>query len=167
MRPTDARRERTIALLKEGYAAGCLGTATLERRVAAAARARSVAELRGLIADLPLRRLRDALRERLALVHEALTTPPGAPPTIVQVAPPPDGPGPWIIGRDPGCRLVIPAPTVSRRHAELRRAEAGWEVVDLGSTNGTWVNGWRVDRALVRPGDDLVIGDVRIAVVGS
>ena len=40
----------------------------------------------------------------------------------------------------------------------------GFEVCDLGSLNGTWVNGWRVDRATLRPGDSLRIGEVRVVL---
>ena len=82
----------------------------------------------------------------------------------VAVAAPPDGPGPWTIGRSDACRLVIEHGTISRRHAVLKPVEGGFEVRDLGSLNGTWVNGWRVDRALLRPGDTLTLGDVRVLV---
>jgi hypothetical protein len=46
----------------------------------------------------------------------------------------------------------------SGRHAELRRDRDGWMVVDVGSRNGTWVNGQRVDRALLKVGDELEFG---------
>ena len=82
----------------------------------------------------------------------------------VHVAAPPEGPGPWTIGRAEGCRLVIAHGTISRRHAVIKRAEDGFEVRDLGSTNGTWVNGWRVDRATVGPADALYFGDVRVVL---
>ena len=51
------------------------------------------------------------------------------------------------IGRDPASDIVTDDPTVSRAHAELRPRGDGWEVVDLGSTLGTWVDGQRVERA--------------------
>ena len=51
------------------------------------------------------------------------------------------------IGRDPGCDIVTDDATVSRAHAELRALGEGWEVVDLGSSLGTWVNGQRIQRA--------------------
>ena len=46
-----------------------------------------------------------------------------------------------VIGRDPGCDIVIPDRQVSRRHASLRRLADGFELVDLGSKNGTHLNG--------------------------
>ena len=153
MRADDRRRERTVAALGDGYAAGALGTETLSLRVEAAYRAQTVGELRRLTADLP-RRWLDAVRAWFA---------PAAVPTV-HIAPPPDGPGPWTLGRSSACRLVIAHGTVSRRHAELRRTPDGLEVRDLGSLNGTWVNGWRVERAALHPGDTLHVGDVHVVV---
>jgi pSer/pThr/pTyr-binding forkhead associated (FHA) protein len=63
-----------------------------------------------------------------------------------------------VIGRSRDCDVVIADPNVSRRHAELRRGEHGWSVVDLGSTNGVKVNGRRVSDSRLRPGDQITIG---------
>jgi ABC-type multidrug transport system ATPase subunit len=49
-----------------------------------------------------------------------------------------------IIGRDPSCRLHLPNPLVSSRHVQLHNDGSGWRATDLGSTNGTWVDGRRV-----------------------
>lgn len=51
------------------------------------------------------------------------------------------------IGRDESADIVTTDPAVSRRHAEIRALGEGWEVVDVGSSLGTWVNGRRVDRS--------------------
>ncbi|WP_323791808.1 FHA domain-containing protein [Nocardioides sp.] len=51
------------------------------------------------------------------------------------------------IGRDPASDVVTDNASVSRAHAELRPVGDGWEVVDLDSSLGTWVNGHRVQRA--------------------
>jgi hypothetical protein len=63
-----------------------------------------------------------------------------------------------VIGRSRDCDIVVSDPNVSRRHAELRRGEHGWSVVDLGSTNGIKVNGRRVDSARLQPGDRITLG---------
>jgi hypothetical protein len=69
-----------------------------------------------------------------------------------------DGPK-AVIGRSKDCDCVLRDPNVSRRHAELRRAETGdWQVVDLGSTNGVKVNGRRVSSSRLRPGDEVTLG---------
>ncbi|MCC7369143.1 MAG: FHA domain-containing protein, partial [Chloroflexi bacterium] len=62
------------------------------------------------------------------------------------------------IGRDDGNDLVLRDPRVSRRHALVRRLGQTFRVEDLGSTNGIFVNGRRVDRADLRPGDLIQVG---------
>jgi diguanylate cyclase (GGDEF)-like protein len=67
-----------------------------------------------------------------------------------------------VIGRTAGCDIVVPETRVSRRHAVLRRVAPNsqeFELVDLNSTNGTFLNGVRIDRALLRNGDKFGIGD--------
>jgi hypothetical protein len=63
-----------------------------------------------------------------------------------------------VVGRSREADLVIQDPNISRRHAELRRGDEGWQIVDLGSTNGIKVNGRRVDSQTLRPGDQVTIG---------
>jgi hypothetical protein len=63
-----------------------------------------------------------------------------------------------VLGRSREADIVLQDPNVSRRHAELRRDEGGWQVVDLGSTNGIKVNGRRVDQQPLSPGDQITIG---------
>ena len=68
--------------------------------------------------------------------------------------------GPVIqVGRAPGLEIVIGNPSVSRQQAEIRREGEGWVVRDIGSSNGTFVNGERLnaDRVL-RPGDEISFG---------
>ncbi len=68
-----------------------------------------------------------------------------------------------IVGRDPTADIVLDTPNVSRLHARLERTSEGLVVEDLGSTNGTWVNGGRIKgRVVVEPGDDLRFGPQRI-----
>lgn len=63
-----------------------------------------------------------------------------------------------IIGRHHSCDVVLTAPTVSRRHARLIFRDGGWIIQDLASTNGTMLNGQRVGRCRLRPGDQLALG---------
>lgn len=62
------------------------------------------------------------------------------------------------LGRDAACAVRLPADDVSRRHARIAADAEGHLVVDLGSTNGTWVNGRRVELHRLRPGDRLRLG---------
>jgi pSer/pThr/pTyr-binding forkhead associated (FHA) protein len=59
------------------------------------------------------------------------------------------GDGSTVIGRDPGCDIVLDDDRVSRRHARLVGADGAWRLSDLGSTNGTLVSG--------RPAEDITI----------
>jgi hypothetical protein len=63
-----------------------------------------------------------------------------------------------VLGRSREADIVLQDPNISRRHAELRRDEQGWQIVDLGSTNGIKVNGRRVDHQPLSPGDEITIG---------
>ena len=72
--------------------------------------------------------------------------------------------GETVVGRSAACGLQVLEPGVSGVHCRLE-LRGGWLVVrDLGSTNGTWLNGVRVDAAALRPGDRLRIGRVVFAV---
>ncbi|MCB2184922.1 MAG: FHA domain-containing protein [Deltaproteobacteria bacterium] len=65
-----------------------------------------------------------------------------------------------VVGRDPSCDLTLDHPDVSRRHAELRRTPQGYLIKDLGSTNGTTVNGTKVAEKLLANGDKVAFGAV-------
>jgi len=60
--------------------------------------------------------------------------------------------------------LVLRDPAVSRYHLELARTADGVSVVDLGSRNGTWANGVRVERAIIAAGTQLKLGDTTLTV---
>ena len=66
--------------------------------------------------------------------------------------------GGQTIGRDPGNDIVVDDLMVSRHHAELVASEGAFEIVDLGSQNGTYVNGTKVTRAPVVVGDVVSVG---------
>jgi len=69
-----------------------------------------------------------------------------------------------VIGRGTDCGLRIPARDVSRRHCEIVLASPRPMVNDLGSSNGTFLNGKRVTEGALSPGDRLVIGPVTFLV---
>jgi ABC-type multidrug transport system ATPase subunit/pSer/pThr/pTyr-binding forkhead associated (FHA) protein len=62
------------------------------------------------------------------------------------------------LGRDPSNDIVIDDPKVSRRHAELRRGDSGYEIVDCGSANGILFGGKKIAQRLLEDGDVLRIG---------
>src|SRR5947199_4412603 len=92
---------------------------------------------------------------RLAL---KLVAPSGSPAVLIA------GGRPYQVGRAVASDLAIQDPTVSRRHAELELTGAGVRVRDLGSTNGTWLNGQRVSDAVAMPGSRLAFGKVDFEV---
>ena len=70
-------------------------------------------------------------------------------------------------GRHPDCEIFLDDVTVSRRHAEFRRTSTGFEVVDLGSLNGTYVGGHLVDRAVLADGLEVMVGKFRLTFFAS
>ncbi len=71
-----------------------------------------------------------------------------------------EGRGPWSIGRNEDNDIVVSDSSVSRRHARLSRAENGFVVEDLGSTNGTLLDGAPIDRERIEGGEELTFGRV-------
>ena len=72
------------------------------------------------------------------------------------------GTEPVEIGRLPECTIVLNDPNVSRRHAEVKRRGSEVIVVDLGSTNGTKVNGAQVRERVLQEGDEITVGSTTI-----
>ena len=71
----------------------------------------------------------------------------------------------WVvIGRGRGADIVIAEPTMSRAHAAIGYDGAQFFVQDLGSTNGTRVNGTREQKAVLRDGDEVQLGKLALAV---
>ncbi len=103
---------------------------------------------------------RGDLRVRAEIVAGAL----GAPGTLVM----PDGgrvqlgEDRALIGRLPDCIVALTDPQVSRHHAEIRRDERGYRVVDLDSMNGIQVNGVQVREHLLTDGDVILVGATEI-----
>lgn len=69
-----------------------------------------------------------------------------------------------VIGRKEDCDLRIPLSEISRRHCKLVKTGMGLRVEDMGSSNGTLVNGQRVNEIDLEPGDRLTIGSISFVV---
>jgi pSer/pThr/pTyr-binding forkhead associated (FHA) protein len=68
------------------------------------------------------------------------------------------------VGRAPRADFILDVPLVSRLHCRLTAADDRLDVVDLKSTNGTYVNDKRIDKATLSQGDRLRIGRVELTV---
>jgi hypothetical protein len=77
------------------------------------------------------------------------------------------GETPLVVGRMPECDVALSDPNVSRRHAEVRRQGTGFVVVDLGSTNGTRVNGAQIKERLLNNGDEITVGATKLRFEAS
>ena len=179
-RPSDADRDRALAILRDGAGSGRLSHDTFIRRMNFVLRAQSRGELADAVRDLPrgdrgaATWLRD-LRARIPRLRAA-RIPTGALPrlalvrrtdaaTLPALALPAPGSPTVRIGRGPGATLRLPDESVSRAHAELRYVHDGWLLRDLGSMNGTCVNDLRITTTVrVRPGDRVAFGAVQFTL---
>jgi FHA domain/Domain of unknown function (DUF1707) len=163
IRASDDDRERTARRLRDGVIAGRMSTDTFARRVELAYRARHQAELEGLRRDLPRRWPLDLMTTTAARLSAGVRELRAAweGPRVPRLTVPA-----WrtaiVVGRSNACDVRIDDPTVSRRHAELRRSPHGWLISDLGSLNGLRVNGLRVREAPIGAGDVIEVGGVRL-----
>ncbi len=72
------------------------------------------------------------------------------------------------LGRDPECEIALPDASVSRRHAQVVRQVSGYFVADLGSSNGTQLNGISVEEPTrLRPGDVVRVGEIELHCVAA
>lgn len=161
LRASEEDRENAIEMLRHESAQGRLSYDTFVRRIDIALRARRVEELADLLKDLPppVQRsgwLAGSVRwwSGLSARMEQARRAPRLPSLAL-----PRGDRVFVIGRSPQSDLAIRDMTVSWRHAELHRSAGEWVLVDLGSTNGTRVNGWQAGAGFpVRPGDLVTFG---------
>lgn len=186
-RPSDAERDRALAVLRDGAGTGRLSHDTFIRRMNVVLRARTRGELDDVLRDLPRAESRfvtwtRSVRAKLprlafegasgrrvsswldSLPRVGLVRPVEAAPLPALVLPAPGSPT-VRVGRGPGATLRLPDVTVSRCHAELRYVDDGWMLRDLGSMNGTYVNDLRITTTVrVRPGDRVAFGAVRFSL---
>ena len=66
------------------------------------------------------------------------------------------------MGRHPDSSIFFDDISVSRKHAILNRQESGFSISDIGSLNGTYVNGDRVEKVVLHSGDEVRIGKYRL-----
>ena len=70
-----------------------------------------------------------------------------------------------VLGRDPSCDLVLNDVKCSRRHAVVEAGPDGIAIRDTGSANGVYLNGKKIERASLQPGDVVSVGDVILTVL--
>jgi hypothetical protein len=164
-RLSDAQRDKALKVLRDGVAMGRLSHDTFVRRMELALAARRPDELAALTRDLRtegrLSRLVFGTVEALSGFTVRLRRAWQVERLPKLLLPHPGSSHPLRIGRDPASGLRLTHETVSRVHAELCRQGGVWVLRDLGSTNGTTVNGRRViGAAVVHEGDQVGFGQV-------
>jgi hypothetical protein len=154
-------RRRTLRALARAYAGGQLSTDTLEGRVADALAAPDRHGLASCLWDLPSPprwwRPRRGSAAPVALILED-----GGDTVRVDLG---LAPGSIVIGRHGSCAVRVANTSVSRRHAAVSRRGGLCSVRDLGSSNGTTLNGRPIDVAELCRGDRLTLGEVHVRVV--
>jgi hypothetical protein len=159
-RASARERERVIRRLRQSLDDDRLSLETFAARLESVYAAKTRVQLAELVADLPERRLIAraviaalAGTSRWAARAEAIWREPRTPRLVLSLR------DRATVGRAADCDCVLGDPTVSRTHALLRYSDGRWWLRDLGSSNGTWLNRWRiVDEVEVRPGDDVAFG---------
>jgi hypothetical protein len=159
-RPSGAERERAAQLLRRACAEERLSVDTFSARLDLVYAARTRVELDRLLRDVPepnlLRRgFLGAVEWLSRLSHDVGTAwrLPRTPRMILPLR------SLVVIGRATDCDFVVADATVSAKHAIMTLSDGAWVLRDAGSSNGTYVNGWRViDEVVVRPGDELTLG---------
>jgi pSer/pThr/pTyr-binding forkhead associated (FHA) protein len=150
---SERLRDQAVRRLRRDYCRGGIGPDTFERRVEAVLTADRRAALRQATRDV-------AKPSLVARARFRLFPPPPATPSGLLVALAADRPS--VIGRSRSCDLVLRDDSVSRRHVMLALDGDHAVVTDLGSTNGTLLNGRWITQAEARPGDVLQLGEIEL-----
>jgi DUF1707 SHOCT-like domain/FHA domain len=177
VRASDAERDQAVGTLREQFAQGRLSQETFLYRMDAALAARNRSDLSGLFADLPRqpRRKPWTMRKLFTLLKgpagSGLVTRRSTAAMPYPASPLPPLPLPphedrrFTIGRALACDFTLADLSVSRWHARLYHEDERWLLSDLGSTNGTRLNGWRVTTSVpVRPGDQVTFGSLTFVI---
>ena len=181
LRASDDERDLALEQLRRRYAEGRLSHDTFLARIDAVLIARYRREVDSQLADLPrapgagpapgagggrAARWLATWRERLGAAAGALGGRLAAEPARL-VLPASTGRR-FTIGRELACDLTIANLSVSRWHARLHFEDGRWMLSDMGSTNGTRLNGWRVTTSVpVADGDQVSFGGVCFVVASS
>ena len=168
--PGEFRRQISVEL-NAAYGDGLLSERTLAHRMEQVLTSRLLDPER-LIGDLSVRASRRSLRNTVERGVGSLRgtlsrrKPPGgvSPPLVLALDWDHDD-GQLTVGRDAECcDVVFEHPTVSRCHAQLHHRDGAWVLQDLDSTNGTTINGKRVARCRLAPGDRVMLGRQAVVV---
>jgi hypothetical protein len=153
-------RSHIARTLGAAYSGGLLSSDTFVTRLDELLESRIV-DTGALVGDLSFRRPR---KGRLNRIRAWLTAPVELrQPSLLGLDWSGEQPS-LLIGRHERCDVVLRDPSVSREHARLVFRDHRWIIQDLRSRNGTIVNGARVGRSEIRPGDLLALGDERLQV---
>ena len=117
------------------------------------------------LADGDTFRISDGQGNSITLVYQGVSI--GKPPAPSVAVFPLAGRNRVTIGRDPACDLKLDHPTVSRRHAQLDVQGSQHVLLDLGSTNGTFVNGQPIQRLVLPVGARVQIGAYELTYDGA
>jgi len=160
-------RERVVRRLRSARVEDRISQDTFARRLELAFAARTQNELDWLLSDLPEPTwVTRALVATVGTVSRWTSQVAAAwrDPRTPRLLLPTHG-DQLTMGRSRRCNCVISDPSVSRKHAVLRKLDGTWWLKDAGSSNGTWVNGWRVTDAVeVRAGDEVMLGRTRFVL---
>jgi hypothetical protein len=161
-------RDRLAQRLNAAYAVGLISHTTLAFRLDEVYRG-TLVDPELLIGDLYLRDAQRGLHERASQLKTTVAGrlgalfEPEAPETLLALD--------WsaaarelFIGRSSGCDVMLTDTSVSRRHARLIPRDGAWVLHDLSSTNGSYLNGRRVSRCQLRPGDRVALGEALLRV---
>jgi len=167
MLEAGATRNRLVEVLNAAFAGGLLSEDTLSFRLGVVLGSHLI-DPRALIGDLSLRTRRSgrtaartaarALRRMVLQSTQVEAVP------LVLALDWTRGEHDLLLGRDVDCDVRFSNTSVSRRHARLVYRAGHWILHDLGSTNGTLVNGHAIGRCSLQPGDRVELGEQLLQV---